>query len=109
VETNDSYVMYMIAAPVEAAEGLAQKLVEERAAACAQVTSPATSFFYWEGKLQRETEALIFVKTARDKRAAVQRVLFAHHPYQVPELIELPLTGGNEAYFRWMDRVLAGE
>ena len=107
MEHLPTYVMYMIASPPESAEALAKALVEERAAACGQVTAPATSFFYWEGKLHRETEALIFLKTARSKREAVQRVLTAHHPYQVPELIELPLTGGNEAYFRWIDSVLS--
>ena len=109
MEPATPYVMYLIAAPVDAAPVIARTLVEERAAACAQVTQPVTSYFHWEGKLRRETEALILVKTVRSRREQIQRVIRDHHPYQVPELIEIPLTGGNESYFRWLDGELSGE
>ncbi len=103
------YVMYLIAAPADAAQSIARTLVEEHAAACAQVTQPVTSFFHWEGNLRRETEVLILVKTVRSRREHVQRVISDHHPYQVPELLEIPLTGGSAAYLRWLDGELSGE
>ncbi len=103
---NNGYVMIIIAAPVEAAAGLARSLVERGAAACAQATAPVTSFYKWKGELHEEKEALVFVKTAAGKTGEVKRVVSEEHPYEVPEVVVLPFTGGNEAYFRWIDEAL---
>ncbi|MBN2353584.1 MAG: divalent-cation tolerance protein CutA [Spirochaetales bacterium] len=103
---NNGYVMILIAAPVEAAAGLARSLVEGGAAACAQATRPVTSFFKWKGELREEQEALVLVKTAAVKAEEVKRLVAERHPYEVPEVVVLPLTGGNPAYFRWIDEVL---
>jgi periplasmic divalent cation tolerance protein len=107
MEKKFPYVMLMISAPAEAAHDLARALVDEGAAACAQVTPPVTSYFYWEEEVKGKTEVLLFIKTTAAKLDDVKRILATHHPYQIPELIEIPLSGGNPAYFRWIDEVLA--
>lgn len=103
---GNGYVMILIAAPVGAAAGLARALVARRAAACAQVTAPVTSFYEWKGEPREEQEALVFVKTAASKADEVKRLVAENHPYEVPEVIVLPLADGSEAYFRWIDEVL---
>ena len=106
MDTSIEYVMIVIAAPREAGRDLARLLVREKAAACVQITSPVTSIYTWEGRTHEETEVLLFVKTASRKIAAIKELVSVRHPYQVPELIVLPITAGNETYFRWMDEVL---
>jgi periplasmic divalent cation tolerance protein len=106
---NSHYVMILIAAPVAQAAELARAFVAGRAAACAQVTKPVTSFYHWKGELCEEEEALVFLKTRADKTEAVMRLVREKHPYEVPEAIVFPLTGGNEAYFRWIDESLGAD
>lgn len=88
------------AAPGEA-DRIAQALVEEHLAACVSVT-PVRSHFIWDGKLSREDEEMLFVKTTSDAAQRARRRILELHSYQLPEIIALEIADGHEPYLRWI-------
>jgi periplasmic divalent cation tolerance protein len=84
-----------------AAELLAQRLVEAQLAACVQLM-PVKSFYVWQGKSRREAEYLLLIKTRASLFAQVESFLLAHHPYDTPEILQVPVNGISEAYQRWL-------
>jgi periplasmic divalent cation tolerance protein len=85
-----------------AAHALAAGAIEARLAACAQVLGPITSVFRWEGATQTEREWRLELKTAADRVPALTEHLQANHPYDVPEIIATPVTGGGADYLSWL-------
>jgi periplasmic divalent cation tolerance protein len=86
-----------------AAERLATILVEERLAACAQVAGPISSTYRWEGKIDRAGEWQVHLKTTVSRLPGLQARIRELHPYDVPEIIAIPITGGNEDYLGWIE------
>jgi periplasmic divalent cation tolerance protein len=86
----------------EVAEKLGRTLVEERRAACANIVPGLTSIYRWEGKICRDREALVILKTRRSRVAALSRRVRELHPYSVPEIIALPVVLGSPAYLTWV-------
>ena len=86
----------------EAAAALAESAVEARLAACAQVLGPITSTYWWAGKVERSEEYLVLLKTTARRAEALQAHLVAQHSYDVPEVIQTPITAGNPAYLSWV-------
>jgi periplasmic divalent cation tolerance protein len=84
------------------AEVLGQSVVEERLAACANVVPGLTSIYRWEGKLCRDREVLVIMKTRRPRFQALARRVRALHPYSVPEIVALPVAAGSPAYLTWV-------
>src|SRR5262245_12051559 len=72
-------------------ERLARSLVERELAACVQLLPPMTSIYRWEGKIERASEILLLIKTARAAYPALETVIKQEHPYQTPEIIALPV------------------
>ena len=98
-----SYVVVVTSvAEREAAERIAETLVTERLAACAQVLGPQTSIYRWNDKVERATEWRLEIKTASTRLTALERRLLELHPYDVPECIALPIIHGSDAYLRWL-------
>jgi periplasmic divalent cation tolerance protein len=85
------------------ADELAAALVERRLAACVQLT-PIVSHYVWDGAAQRSSETLLLIKTAAAQMAELRAFVEAHHPYDTPELIEVPIVSGLPAYLGWIDR-----
>lgn len=83
------------------AEGLATALVEAGLAACVQVTH-VRSFYRWEGELKREPEWVLLVKTRSARFAEIEAFIRARHSYELPEILQLPVTGGSPDYLRWL-------
>lgn len=86
----------------EGAEGVAGSVVEHRLAACAQVGGPIRSFYRWEGATQADEEWTVVIKTAADRLDDLVAHLNQTHPYDVPEIVAVPVTGGNPAYLAWV-------
>lgn len=84
-------------------ERIAEALVEERLAACVNLVPGLTSVYRWEGKVQREAEVLLVIKTRAGRVEALMQRLKALHPYEVPEILALPVAAGSEAYLRWIE------
>lgn len=83
---------------VETARAVARELVERRLVACVNLLPGATSLYEWEGALCEEPEVVAILKTTRDGFSALESVLTELHPYQIPEIIALPVTAGSERY-----------
>ena len=83
-------------------ETIGRALVEKRLAACVNVLPGVRSIYRWEGKVQRDSEVLLAIKTRRRHLSALQRMMRSLHPYTVPEIIALPVTGGSAAYLAWV-------
>jgi len=86
----------------ESAEKLAGLLIEARLAACVNILSPCRSVYRWKGALQNEEEIPLLIKTADDRFAALAAAIAAHHPYELPEIVAVPLSGGLPAYLQWV-------
>jgi periplasmic divalent cation tolerance protein len=100
----DSLVVLVTAPSVEKAAELGRALVSERLAACANVVPGIRSIYWWDGKVQDEGEALILLKTTRGRFEALRDRVLVLHPYQVPEVIALPVEAGSEKYLEWIGR-----
>jgi periplasmic divalent cation tolerance protein len=98
----DTLVVLVTVPSADAGTALARALVEDHLAACVNVLPGARSIFFWEGRLQEEGEALLVMKTGRERYEALQRRILALHPYSVPEILALPVESGSPAYVAWV-------
>ena len=87
---------------VAGAEKLAHALIESRAAACVNVLAPCRSIYRWEGAVETAEEIPLLIKTTRAAYPLVEEIVRAQHPYDVPELIAIPITHGLPAYLSWV-------
>lgn len=103
-QLNTKHVIVFITAPsVESAQEIANALVDTGLAACVNIISPIQSIYLWQGNKQSDEETLLIVKTTQDLFSerlvpAVQKI----HPYEVPEIIALPIILGSEEYLDWI-------
>ncbi len=81
---------------------MATILVEERLAACVNLVPGLTSIYRWQGTLRREPEYLLLIKTTAARFTQVRERIRALHPYEVPEIIALPIRDGDPAYLNWL-------
>ena len=86
------------------AEDLAAGLLRKRLAACVQL-SEITSFYEWKGTLHKDPEVLMLIKTRQDIYPMLESHVVRHHPYEVPEIVQLPIENGLKAYLGWIDDV----
>ena len=84
------------------ADAVGKTVVEERLAACANIIPGLTSIYRWQGKLCRDREVLVIMKTRRSRFPALARRVRAVHPYTVPEIIAVPVTFGSAEYLAWV-------
>jgi len=87
----------------EDAERIGRALVEGGLAACVNVVPAVTSIYRWKGKLEREQECLLVIKTRAERFEALREALVALHPYEVPEVLALPVVAGHRPYLEWLD------
>ena len=99
---DDLRVVFVTAPDVEVAERLARGLVEERLAACVNLIPGIRSFYRWEGAVHDDAEVLLVVKTRTDRLEALASRLQELHPYELPEILGLPVIGGSQAYLDWI-------
>lgn len=84
------------------AESLASELVERSLAACVQIASGVTSVYKWQGALEKSQERLLLIKSRRELFGAIEAAIKAGHPYDVPEIIALPVSVGHGPYLDWL-------
>jgi periplasmic divalent cation tolerance protein len=87
----------------EDAERIARALVEHRLAACVNVVPGLVSVYRWKGAVEREEERLLVIKTRAERLEDLRRALVKLHPYEVPELVALPIEDGHPPYLSWLD------
>jgi periplasmic divalent cation tolerance protein len=81
---------------------MAEKLVAEKLAACVNLSGGLTSVYRWQEKIEKETESLLIIKTRRILFSALEERIISLHPYQVPEIIALPILKGHPPYLDWI-------
>lgn len=81
---------------------LAQKLVDERLAACVNVLADCTSVYRWQEKIENASEVPVLIKTLAQHYPRVEQAVKAMHPYELPEIIAVPISNGLPAYMQWM-------
>lgn len=103
----DGYLMVFCTCPDEAvAERLGRLLVDQRLAACVNILPGLTSIYRWQGKTEQGREHLLLIKTRENLYSALEQSLRESHPYELPEIIAVPITTGLPEYFRWIDKCL---
>ena len=85
-----------------AAERLADALIEKRVAACVNILAPCRSVYRWEGKVQHDEEHPMLIKTTPEVYPALEAAIRAGHPYELPEIIAMPVERGLPAYLEWV-------
>lgn len=101
-DTADAIVVLITAPNREEAIRLADMLVGAHLAACVQLLPEMESVYRWEGKIEREPEILLLIKTTRARFDELEREVRALHSYETPEIVALPIVAGSEPYLRWL-------
>ena len=104
---TDKIVVLSSCGTAEEAERIAQKLVEERLAACVNVVPGARSFYRWQGAIENASEWLLLIKSSRELFQQLKTELEKAHSYEVPEIIALPVVDGAVNYLNWWDGELS--
>lgn len=84
------------------AEKLADALVETRVAACVSILAPCVSVYRWQGALQRDEEHPVLIKTTAERYAELEAAIRKRHPYELPEIVAVPVERGLPAYLEWV-------
>ena len=106
---TDKVVVFVTCGSAEEAERIAHGLVEERLAACVNISGSIRSVYRWKGKLCDELEVLLVIKTSRELFDRVRRAVEKLHSYQVPEVVCLPMIDASPNYLNWLTASLQGE
>ena len=93
----------------ESAESLAQTLVERRLAACVNVLAPCRSVYRWQGTVEAADEVPVLIKTTEARYAALAAAIRERHPYELPEIIALPVSAGLPDYLAWVAAETGGD
>ena len=86
----------------ETARRISNQLVTEKFAACANILPAVESIYRWKEKIETAGEVIVFFKTTSDRKKAFQKKLRSLHPYEIPEIIFIPLSNGLPEYLRWV-------
>ncbi len=96
-------VIFITCAKKQEATKIVKALLMKRLVACGNIVSNVESFFWWKGKIDRVQEWLLIAKSTRAKFDKITKVVKSLHSYEVPEIISLPISGGNKTYLDWID------
>jgi len=100
---NTGVVAVLVTCPSrEVAENLARSAVENGISACSQVLGEITSFYRWEGKVNRDNEHLVIFKLPRGAFDKLEAFIMDNHPYDVPQIVALPVVDGSLSYISWV-------
>ena len=105
----DAAILVLTQMPDHAsALALARALVEGRLAACVSVGAPVDSLYHWRGQIETAREVPVAIKTRAGRYAAVEAAIVARHPYELPEVLAVPMVHGLERYLDWIAAETAG-
>jgi len=100
---SETFTVVLVTVPdADCGERIARALLDERLAACVNRIGPIRSLFRWEGKIDAADEHLLVIKARRDAFDRLAAAVARLHPYQVPEILQLPVLGGAASYLRWL-------
>jgi periplasmic divalent cation tolerance protein len=109
MEHADDVLVVLCAFPDgETARQIGTLMVERQLAACVNLVANVESIFRWKGKVERAEEVIAWIKTTRGRYPELEEALRAAHPYEVPEIIALPVTAGFAGYLEWVKDAVGG-
>jgi periplasmic divalent cation tolerance protein len=110
MDENRKPILVMVTAPdISAARAVASTLVEKRIAACVNISPSWHSIYHWEGKIQEDSEVLLLIKTTRRHfDGDLIQTIQEKHPYDLPEIIVLPIVAGEKNYLDWIIKETGG-
>lgn len=100
------YVVLVTSPNRAVSEKLSKGLVGQKLAACVNRIPSISSRYWWKGKIETGKEELLIIKTNQTQLTALTRWIKAHHPYQVCEILAMPVASGNPDYLKWIDQSL---
>jgi periplasmic divalent cation tolerance protein len=100
---NDYIQVFTTVENREDAARIASAVVNRRVAACAQIVGPIRSTYWWKGKVEEAGEWLVMMKTRQGLFPALEKEIKSIHPYEVPEIIALPIVAGAKSYLEWIE------
>jgi periplasmic divalent cation tolerance protein len=100
---SERVVVLSTVARAEDAERIGRALVERGLAACVNVVPGLVSIYRWQGQVEREEERLLVIKTRAERFEDLREALVALHPYELPEVLALPIAAGHAPYLAWLD------
>ncbi len=103
-ETSNMILVQTTLPDQEAAESMARHLVATKLAACVSIMAPCTSIYHWQGEIESTVEIPLLIKTTEQRFAAVQAAIQELHPYELPEIIHVTVSGGLPAYIQWVQQ-----
>lgn len=101
--SNENIVVLVTASNETEGAKLAKQIIEKRLAACVNLVPTIRSFFWWQGRIDEQAETLLAIKTAPRLLNELIATVQAHHSYQVPEIIALPIVAGAANYLEWLN------
>ena len=107
MEESNYIVLFMTTGTGEEAQGIAELLLNQRKVACVNIVPRVDSCFWWEDKLDSAQENLLIAKTKASLLPEIVTLVKKMHSYEVPEIIALPIVGGNQDYLDWIEKSVA--
>lgn len=99
---SEVLIVYTTVADEAAAERLAERLVADGLVACVQIVPGIRSIYRWNGAVRDDREVQLVIKTTGDRFEALEAALHEHHPYDLPEIVAVPVVRGSRAYLDWI-------
>jgi periplasmic divalent cation tolerance protein len=94
-------IVVFVTTPPDISHSIAEKLVEERLAACVNIV-PVSSIYFWKGKLEKDTEHFLVIKTREELYGRLKRKVEELHRYEIPEIVGIEMDRCNESYLKWI-------
>ena len=105
MKSATQFAVVLVTAPdLKMARALARAALSARLIACANLVPKIESHYWWRGKIESGAEVLLVLKTTKSRLAALEKLVLAKHPYDMPEFLVLPLSAGNQRYLNWLSR-----
>ena len=95
-------IIYCTCPDIETANKISRLLISQHVAACVNQVREITSIYEWEGKIEENNEVLLLIKSTEERFDAIQRLVIEEHPYELPELIAVPVSKGLPDYLDWI-------
>lgn len=96
-------VVFITASGVKEARRISSALLKKKLVACVNIVEKVESFFWWEGNIDKAKELLLIAKSKKSRLPGIIKLVKSEHSYSCPEVIALPVMGGNKDYLRWID------
>jgi periplasmic divalent cation tolerance protein len=110
MKTAASFSLVLVTAPdLKVARRLARAALQARLVACANLVPRLESHYWWQGRIESAAEVLLVFKTTKVHLAKLEKLILAHHPYDTPEFLVLPLRAGTARYLEWLTASVAPE